>query len=157
LTKSDWKRRKCNYKIFDVDGDTVVPSDYRWAMHALLDDSEWCEIWIIIQDLRFTYWWIWRLYSSRRNDVSSMSQPCQDGMDFWHFLNCQYSSCQGLIISETLELHSFMTRLGAQKDLIMFLTMKTSDLIYSGRLPAFQRSILSVSSGFNLTWHPRRL
>ncbi|PNF16277.1 hypothetical protein B7P43_G10843 [Cryptotermes secundus] len=28
LTKSDWKRRKCNYKIFDVDGDTVVPSDY---------------------------------------------------------------------------------------------------------------------------------
>jgi hypothetical protein len=29
LTKLDWKRRKCNYKIFDVDGDTVVPSDYR--------------------------------------------------------------------------------------------------------------------------------
>jgi hypothetical protein len=29
LTRSDWKRRKCSYKIFDVDGDAVVPSDYR--------------------------------------------------------------------------------------------------------------------------------
>jgi hypothetical protein len=29
LTKSDWKRRKRNYKIFDADGDPLEPSDYR--------------------------------------------------------------------------------------------------------------------------------
>jgi hypothetical protein len=102
LTKLDWKRRKCNYKIFDVDGDTVVPSDYRWVMHTL--DSEWCELWIIILDLRFAYWWVWTLCSGRRNDVSSFSQPWQDGTHSWCFLNCQYSSCQGFILSETLEL-----------------------------------------------------
>jgi len=29
LTKLDWKRRKSSYKIVDVDGDTIVSSDYR--------------------------------------------------------------------------------------------------------------------------------
>lgn len=29
VTKLDWKRWKSNYKIVDVDGDTIVPSDYR--------------------------------------------------------------------------------------------------------------------------------
>lgn len=29
VTKPDWKWRKSSYKIVDVDGDTVVPSDYR--------------------------------------------------------------------------------------------------------------------------------
>ena len=29
VTKPNWKWRKNNYKIVDVDGDTVVPSDYR--------------------------------------------------------------------------------------------------------------------------------
>jgi hypothetical protein len=28
-TKLDWKRQKSSYKIVDVDGDTIVPSDYR--------------------------------------------------------------------------------------------------------------------------------
>jgi len=28
-TKLDWKRRKSSYKIVDVDGDNIVPSDYR--------------------------------------------------------------------------------------------------------------------------------
>jgi hypothetical protein len=28
-TKLDWKRQKSSYKIVDVDGDTVVLSDYR--------------------------------------------------------------------------------------------------------------------------------
>jgi hypothetical protein len=29
VTKLDWKRRKSSYKIVDVDGDTIVPTDYR--------------------------------------------------------------------------------------------------------------------------------
>jgi hypothetical protein len=29
VTKLDWKRQKSSYKIVDVDGDAIVPSDYR--------------------------------------------------------------------------------------------------------------------------------
>jgi hypothetical protein len=29
VTKLDWKRWKSCYKIVDVDGDAIVPSDYR--------------------------------------------------------------------------------------------------------------------------------
>jgi hypothetical protein len=29
MAKTDWKRQKCSYQILDVDGDTVVPTDYR--------------------------------------------------------------------------------------------------------------------------------
>jgi hypothetical protein len=31
MAKTDWKRRKRSYQIFDVDGDTVVPTDYRYV------------------------------------------------------------------------------------------------------------------------------
>jgi hypothetical protein len=30
MAKTDWKKRKRSYQIFDVDGDTVVPADYRY-------------------------------------------------------------------------------------------------------------------------------
>jgi hypothetical protein len=31
MAKTDWKRRKHSCRIFDVDGDTVVPTDYRYV------------------------------------------------------------------------------------------------------------------------------
>jgi hypothetical protein len=37
VTKLDWKRRKSSYKIVDVDGDTIVPSDYSVMLQTSRD------------------------------------------------------------------------------------------------------------------------